>query len=119
MHADHLTGANYLKSKLPNAPKTGIGKHVLKVQSLFQQVFNWNETKDDFVPDGRQFDLLFDDGHTFSLGSLTCKVVHSPGHTPACVCYVVGNDAVFTGNTLFIVELPNQDLRLQRVIRQK
>ncbi len=97
--ADHLTGAKYLKEKYPNA-RTGIGSSVTKVQKTFGEVFNY--TEDDLRTDGSQFDILFDDGDTFQLGEETkCRVIHTPGHTPACVCYVVG-DAVFTGDTIFM-----------------
>jgi glyoxylase-like metal-dependent hydrolase (beta-lactamase superfamily II) len=105
VHADHVTGANYLKSKFPNA-KTGIGNHVCRVQSLFQTMFHWNHADDDFVPNGKQFDLLLEDEAKFVLGNqLPVKVMHSPGHTPACVCYVVGDTTVFTGDTLFMPDM--------------
>mmetsp|Transcript_12790 Transcript_12790/g.23136 ORF Transcript_12790/g.23136 Transcript_12790/m.23136 type:complete len:275 (-) Transcript_12790:1145-1969(-) len=97
VHADHLTGSEYLKGKFPDA-KTGIGENVVKVQSLFKEVFNLDE---EFTPDGSQFDILFKDGQTFQLGSLTGRVIYTPGHTPACVSYVL-SDAVFTGDTLLI-----------------
>lgn len=97
VHADHLTGAGYLKDKLPSA-LTGIGENVVQVQKLFQGVFNMT---DGFTPDGSQFDLLLSDGQEFAIGKLPVKVFYSPGHTPACVCYHVG-DALFTGDTLFM-----------------
>lgn len=98
VHADHLTGAKYLKEKYPGA-KTGIGADVTKVQKTFSKVFNY--TEDDLKTDGSQFDVLFKDGDTFTLGEMEGRVVHTPGHTPACVCYVLG-DAVFTGDTIFM-----------------
>lgn len=102
VHADHLTGAQYLASKFPNA-KTAIGEHVKEVQSLFQQVFNLDSKKDNFEPDGSQFDLLLKDNQEFVLGrNTTVKVLYTPGHTPACISLVVGDDAVFTGDTLFM-----------------
>ena len=98
VHADHLTGAQYLKTKFPSA-KTGIGANVTVVQETFSKIFNYSES--DLKTDGSQFDLLFKDGDTFPLGEHAVNVIHTPGHTPACVCYVVG-DAVFTGDTIFM-----------------
>eukprot|EP00581_Thalassiosira_minuscula_P014846 CAMPEP_0183725970 /NCGR_PEP_ID=MMETSP0737-20130205/21991_1 /TAXON_ID=385413 /ORGANISM="Thalassiosira miniscula, Strain CCMP1093" /LENGTH=278 /DNA_ID=CAMNT_0025957153 /DNA_START=119 /DNA_END=955 /DNA_ORIENTATION=- len=98
VHADHLTGAKYLKEKYPDA-KTGIGANVIEVQKSFSNVFNY--TEEDLKTDGSQFDLLFKDGDTFQLGETEARVMHTPGHTPACVCYVVG-DAVFTGDAIFM-----------------
>ncbi|KAL3800561.1 hypothetical protein ACHAWO_009805 [Cyclotella atomus] len=98
VHADHLTGAQYLKEKYPNA-QTGIGANVTIVQETFSKIFNYIES--DLKTDGSQFDLLFRDGDTFPLGNEKVSVIHTPGHTPACVCYVVG-DAVFTGDTIFM-----------------
>jgi len=95
-HADHLTAAPYLKAHLGG--KTAIGRHITDVQSLFKGIFNAGS---DFMPDGRQFDHLFDDGDTFNIGGLTAHVMHTPGHTPACIAYAVG-DAVFVGDTLFM-----------------
>lgn len=97
VHADHLTGAHFLKTKFPNA-KTAIGENVVKVQSLFKGVFNLG---DDFKPDGSQFDVLFKDNQTFQVGNLSGRVLYSPGHTPACICYHIG-DALFTGDTIFM-----------------
>ncbi len=94
--ADHLTGASYLKGRYPDA-RTGIGSRVTEVQRTFASVFNLSE--DDLRADS--WDLLFDDGDEFPLGEISCRVVHTPGHTPACVCYVMG-DAVFTGDTIFM-----------------
>lgn len=98
VHADHLTGAQYLKGKYPNA-MTGIGANVTLVQQTFSKIFNY--TEEDLKTDGSQFDLLFKDGDTFPLGEHEVSVIHTPGHTPACVCYVAG-DAVFTGDTIFM-----------------
>ena len=92
--ADHITGAKYLKEKYPSA-KTGIGSNVTKVQKEFSKVFNY--TEDDLSTDGSQFDVLFKDGDTLKLGEIEGRVIYTPGHTPACVCYVLGN-AVFTGD---------------------
>lgn len=98
VHADHLTGAKYLKEKYPTA-KTGIGANVTKVQKEFSGIFNYTDT--DLRTDGSQFDVLFKDGDTLQLGEVSGRVMNTPGHTPACVCYVLG-DAVFSGDTIFM-----------------
>jgi glyoxylase-like metal-dependent hydrolase (beta-lactamase superfamily II) len=95
-HADHLTAAPYLKAKLGG--KTGIGDHITTVQRTFKAVFN---VDGEFRDDGSQFDHLFKDGETFAIGALDVRVMHTPGHTPACVTYVMG-DAAFVGDTLFM-----------------
>jgi len=96
VHADHLTAAPYLKQKLGG--RTAIGARINTVQGVFKEVFN---AEDDFATDGRQFDQLFEDGETFKIGKLEAKVMHTPGHTPACSTYVIG-DAAFVGDTLFM-----------------
>ena len=95
VHADHLSGAPYLKDKLGG--DTAIGEQVTAVQDVFKGVFNLK----DLDTNGSQFDRLFRDGDTFAVGSLEGKVLHTPGHTPACVTYVIG-DAAFVGDTLFM-----------------
>jgi glyoxylase-like metal-dependent hydrolase (beta-lactamase superfamily II) len=95
-HADHLTAAPYLKEKL--GASIGIGENITDVQKVFKKVFN---AGDDFVTDGSQFDHLFKDGEEFNIGGLTARVMHTPGHTPACMTYVIG-DAAFVGDTLFM-----------------
>ncbi len=95
-HADHLSGAAYLKRKL--GADVGIGAHITDIQGVFKTVFNLNSG---FEPDGSQFDRLFEDGETFAIGDLEVRVMHTPGHTPACVTYVIG-DAAFVGDTLFM-----------------
>jgi glyoxylase-like metal-dependent hydrolase (beta-lactamase superfamily II) len=95
-HADHLTAAPYLKQKLGG--RVAIGEHITTVQETFKQVFNEDER---FHTDGSQFDHLFKDGDTFRIGELEARVVHTPGHTPACISYVIG-DACFVGDTLFM-----------------
>ncbi|MEY3041997.1 MAG: hypothetical protein RLZZ174_1079 [Pseudomonadota bacterium] len=95
VHADHLSAAPYLQAALGG--QTAIGSAVTVVQSVFKGLFN---AEDSFAIDGSQFDVLFDDGATFAIGDLTCTVIHTPGHTPACVSYYVG-DALFVGDTLF------------------
>ncbi len=95
-HADHVTSAPYLKSKLGG--KISIGEHITDTQEIFKGLYNLGE---DFVADGSQFDLLVKDGDQLKLGDLTIDILHTPGHTPACVCYHIGN-AIFVGDTLFM-----------------
>ena len=95
-HADHLSAASYLKSR--TGGQTGTGRFITGVQSTFKQLFNLG---DEFEADGRQFDCLLDEGELLELGSMEIKVMHTPGHTPSCVTFVVG-DAVFVGDTLFM-----------------
>ena len=94
-HADHLTAAPYIKQRCGG--KIGIGEHIKDVQRIFRPVF----AADDVKPEGGDFDLLFRDGDRIALGNLEIEVIHTPGHTPACVCYRIGDD-VFVGDTLFM-----------------
>lgn len=94
-HADHLSGAPYIKLK--TGAKVGIGEHIRDVQKIFRPVFNAT----DLSGDGSEFDRLFADGERFSLGALEVEVMHVPGHTPADIAYKIG-DAVFVGDTLFM-----------------
>lgn len=94
-HADHLSGAPYIKLK--TGAKVGIGEHIREVQKIFRPVFNATDLKGD----GSEFDHLFEDGERFKIGDLDAEVIHTPGHTPACVSYKV-EDAVFVGDTLFM-----------------
>ncbi|MFN3164721.1 MAG: MBL fold metallo-hydrolase [Pseudohongiellaceae bacterium] len=96
VHADHLTAAPYIQERVGG--KIGIGEHVTTVQSTFKKIFN---IKDEFQPDGQQFDHLFKDGEHYSIGNLDAYVIHTPGHTPACMTHVIG-DAAFVGDTLFM-----------------
>ena len=96
VHADHLSAAGYIKSK--TGGKTGTGRLITGVQATFKDVFKLG---DEFVPNGEQFDCLFDEGDLLELGSMSIKVMHTPGHTPSCVTYVAG-DAAFVGDTLFM-----------------
>ena len=96
MHADHLSAAPYLHNKLGG--KIGIGAHIIDVQNIFGNLFN---AEPEFRRDGSQFDHLFTDGETFSIGGLTATAMHTPGHTPACMTYHVG-DALFVGDTMFM-----------------
>jgi glyoxylase-like metal-dependent hydrolase (beta-lactamase superfamily II) len=94
-HADHLSGAPYIKLK--TGAKVGIGEHIREVQKIFRPVFNAT----DVSGDGSEFDHLFADGETFTIGELEVEVIHVPGHTPADIAYKIG-DAVFVGDTLFM-----------------
>lgn len=96
VHADHLSAAPYLHNKLGG--KIGIGTHITDVQNIFGNLFN---TGPEFRRDGSQFDRLFEEGDTFSIGGLSVTAMHTPGHTPACMTYHVGN-ALFVGDTLFM-----------------
>ena len=95
VHADHLSAAQYLKRN--SHARLGIGEHVREVQGLFAGVFNLKG----IAAEGRDFDALFRDGEEFALGSLKIEVMHTPGHTPACVSYRI-DDTVFVGDTLFM-----------------
>jgi glyoxylase-like metal-dependent hydrolase (beta-lactamase superfamily II) len=104
VHADHLSASSDLKQRLGG--RTGIGRHIATVQQTFGALFN---AGDDFARDGRQFDHLFADGESFEIGSLKATALHTPGHTPACMTYVVGDGtgapadgAAFVGDTLFM-----------------
>jgi len=94
-HADHLTAAPYVKARLGG--KIAIGGKIPAVQETFRQIYNLGG---DFSADGRQFDHLFADGEEFRIGTLAARVMATPGHTPACVTYVV-DDAAFIGDTMF------------------
>jgi glyoxylase-like metal-dependent hydrolase (beta-lactamase superfamily II) len=95
-HADHLSAADYLRRAL--GAKVAIGAGIGRVQETFAGLFN---LEPGFATDGGQFDRLFKDGDTFHIGALEVHVMHTPGHTPACVTYVIG-DAAFVGDTLFM-----------------
>ena len=95
-HADHLSAAQYLKKKYPYAP-LAIGKNIVKVQGVFKEIFGL----EDLSLKGDQFDLLLDEGTDYSFGSLKLRVIFTPGHTPACSSYHIG-DSLFTGDALFM-----------------
>lgn len=100
VHADHLSAAPYLKQALGG--RIGIGQHITTVQKVFGGLFNAGEG---FAHDGRQFDHLFADGERFAIGELQARAMHTPGHTPACMTYVVSDgtqSAGFVGDTLFM-----------------
>lgn len=120
-HADHLSAAPYLQEKLGG--KLAIGKDIIQVQKVFGKVFNEGT---EFQRDGSQFDVLLEEGETFKLGNIDARVFHTPGHTPACMTYVIG-DAAFVGDTLFMpdfgtarCDFPGGDARqLYRSIHDK
>ena len=95
VHADHLTGAPYIRDRIGG--KTAIGNDVSTVQETFKGVFNLK----DLATDGSQFDHRFVEGDTFTIGDIEARVIATPGHTPACITYVIG-DAAFVGDTLFM-----------------
>ncbi|MEO1172722.1 MAG: MBL fold metallo-hydrolase [Myxococcota bacterium] len=95
-HADHMSGSQLLKERL--GAKVVIGEHIRAVQETFKGVFDLPK---DFPTDGSQFDRLVADGEVIEAGALKVNVLHTPGHTPACVSYLIG-DSVFTGDTLFM-----------------
>jgi glyoxylase-like metal-dependent hydrolase (beta-lactamase superfamily II) len=104
VHADHLSAAPYLQGKLGG--RLVIGAHIATVQEVFGKLFNAGT---EFARDGRQFDKLVDDGDRFELGQLRVRVLHTPGHTPACVTYVIEDPGeapprtiAFVGDTLFM-----------------
>lgn len=96
VHADHLSGAPYLQDRLGG--RIGIGNNITVVQKTFGKVFNEGT---EFARDGSQFDQLFEDGDALSIGGMAVRVMHTPGHTPACLTYIMG-DAAFVGDTLFM-----------------
>lgn len=125
VHADHLSAAGYLKDRVGG--EVLIGRHITEVQEVFGEMFNAGP---DFAHDGRQFDRLLADGEVFTLGSLQLRALHTPGHTPACMSYVVddggGSLFAFVGDTLFTpdygtarADFPGGDARmLYRSIRR-
>jgi glyoxylase-like metal-dependent hydrolase (beta-lactamase superfamily II) len=94
-HADHLSGAPYIKLK--TGALVAIGEHIKDVQKIFRPIFN----AADVSGDGSEFDHLFKDGERFKIGAIDAEVIYTPGHTPACVSYKIG-DAVFVGDTMFM-----------------
>lgn len=96
-HADHLSGSQFIKEKYPTA-KLAIGAEIQSVQKTFKHLFNFKE----FNENGIQFDLLLKDNEELHAGSLHIKTLYTPGHTPACVSYLINNEAVFTGDVLFM-----------------
>ncbi|MBC7205687.1 MAG: MBL fold metallo-hydrolase [Methyloversatilis sp.] len=119
VHADHLSAAPWVKQQLGG--RLGIGEHIVTVQQVFGKLFNAGT---EFERDGSQFDHLFRDGEAFKIGSLQARALHTPGHTPACMSYLI-EDAAFVGDTLFMpdygtarCDFPGGDARtLYRSIR--
>ena len=95
-HADHLSAAPYLRDKL--GAKIGIGAEIKVVQAVFKDLFNLEK---EFLPNGSHFDKLFADGDTFSVGNLHIRVMHTPGHTPADLAYIVNEEMAYVGDTIF------------------
>ena len=122
-HADHLSAAPYIQRQLGG--KLGIGENIRVVQEVFGKIFNEGT---EFQRDGSQFDRLFTDGDSYRIGTLVAHVLHTPGHTPACMTHVIG-DAAFVGDTLFMpdggsarADFPGGDARtlyrsIQRVLQ--
>ncbi len=96
LHADHLTAAPYIRSQIGG--KTAIGDQISAVQKVFGSIFNAEQS---FHTDGSQFDHLFSDGESYSVGNIEAKAIHTPGHTPACMSHLIG-DALFVGDTIFM-----------------
>lgn len=96
VHADHLSAAPYIQNALGG--RIGIGEKITVVQDVFGKIFNEGT---EFQRDGSQFDRLFHDGDSYTVGAMTCFTLHTPGHTPACMVHVMG-DATFVGDTLFM-----------------
>jgi len=121
VHADHLSASHYLKEQLGG--QLGIGDRITVVQHTFGKLFNAGP---EFATDGRQFDHLFRDGEMFAVGGIEARAIHTPGHTPACMTYLIG-DAAFVGDTLFMpdygtarCDFPGGDARtLYRSIRSR
>ena len=99
MHADHISASHYLQEKIGG--KKAIGKQITTVQAYLKKVFDLN---DNFKTDGSQFDHLFSDGEEFMIGSIKAKAIHSPGHTPADMTYLI-DGVLFTGDTLFAPDM--------------
>ncbi|MAD75667.1 MAG: MBL fold metallo-hydrolase [Rheinheimera sp.] len=99
-HADHLSAAPFLRSKL--GAKVAIGAEITQVQTIFKEVFNLEK---EFLPNGSQFDRLFADGDTLQVGDLSIRAMHLPGHTPADLAYVINEQAAFVGDTLFMPDV--------------
>ncbi|WP_085903820.1 MBL fold metallo-hydrolase [Kiloniella majae] len=96
VHADHLSAAPFIKKSVGG--KTAVGNHIPEIQKTFKTIYN---AESNFNTDGQQFDHLFEDSEEFLLGETVCKVIHTPGHTPACVTYLIDGNA-FVGDTLFM-----------------
>ena len=99
VHADHLSASPYIQKKLGG--KIGISEKISDIQNIFGKTFNAGT---EFQRDGSQFDRLFKDNDEYKIGSIKCKVINTPGHTPACTAHMIGN-SIFVGDTLFMPDL--------------
>ena len=99
VHADHLSASPYIQKKLGG--KIGISEKISDIQNIFGKTFNAGT---EFQREGSQFDRLFKDNDEYKIGSIKCKVINTPGHTPACTAHVIGN-SIFVGDTLFMPDL--------------
>ncbi len=99
-HADHLSAAPFFKDQL--GAKVGLGAHIKQVQGIFKEVFNLEK---EFLPNGAQFDRLFSDGEVVQVGTMTIRMIHTPGHTPADLAYFINEEALFVGDTLFMPDV--------------
>ena len=99
VHADHLSASPYIQKRLGG--KIGISEKISDIQNIFGKTFNAGT---EFQRDGSQFDRLFKDNDEYKIGSIKCKVINTPGHTPACTAHVIGN-SIFVGDTLFMPDL--------------
>lgn len=99
-HADHLSSADYIRRQ--SGARVVIGKPIVQVQQTFGKIFNEGER---FKADGQQFDLLLGEGDELTLGNSLIRVMNTPGHTPACISYVVNDRDVFVGDTLFMPDI--------------
>ncbi|NDW22642.1 MBL fold metallo-hydrolase [Alteromonas hispanica] len=99
-HADHLSAAPFFKRKY-NA-KIGIGARITEVQKIFKALFNLEK---EFLPNGAQFDRLFEEGDILEVGNLRFEVMHVPGHTPADIAYLLNKESVFVGDTMFMPDV--------------
>ena len=99
VHADHLSASPYIQKRLGG--KIGISEKISDIQDIFGKTFNAGT---EFQRDGSQFDKLFNNNDEYKIGKINCKVIHTPGHTPACTAHVIGN-SIFVGDTLFMPDL--------------
>lgn len=99
-HADHISGAPFFKEKF--GAQIGIGEHIQVVQKTFKDLFNLEK---EFLPNGEQFDRLFKDGDTLDIGQLKLRVMHTPGHTPADLAYIIDESVIFVGDTIFMPDV--------------
>ncbi|EPF90594.1 hypothetical protein GCM10025882_35750 [Acinetobacter gyllenbergii] len=99
-HADHLSAAPFFKDTLNS--KIGIGAHIQEVQAIFKDIFNLEK---EFLPNGNQFDHLFQENEILKIGSMEIRILHTPGHTPADIAYIINERAAFVGDTLFMPDI--------------